>query len=92
LEVIFCGAFSGKFGKIWAKPFRTPKNLPAPTPMSHGIAQLKAATDGEALPLGAEDQPSYPDELCGNKCLQRCHAIVGWLVSRNESTTRPITT
>ena len=25
--------FSGKFGKIWAKILRTPKNLLAPTPM-----------------------------------------------------------
>ena len=29
-EVIF---FSGKLGEIWAKILRTPKNLPAPTPM-----------------------------------------------------------
>jgi len=25
--------FSDKFAKIWAKILRTPKNLPAPTPM-----------------------------------------------------------
>ena len=25
--------FSGKFVEIWAKILRTPKNLPAPTPM-----------------------------------------------------------
>ena len=25
--------FSGKFGEIWAKILRTPKNLPAPTPL-----------------------------------------------------------
>jgi len=29
----FFGVFSGKFGKIWAKILRTPKNLPAPAPM-----------------------------------------------------------
>ena len=30
----FFGIFSGNFGAIWAKILRTPKNLPAPTPMS----------------------------------------------------------
>ena len=34
LEVIFFGVFSGNFGEIWAKILRTPKNLPALTPMS----------------------------------------------------------
>jgi len=36
LEVIFFGVgyFSGKFAEIWAKILRTPKNLPAPTPMT----------------------------------------------------------
>jgi len=29
----FFAVFSGKFGEIWAKILRTPKNLPAPTPM-----------------------------------------------------------
>jgi len=33
LEVILFGVFSGKFGEIWEKILRTPKNLPAPTPM-----------------------------------------------------------
>jgi len=28
------GHFLGKFGEIWAKIFRTSKNLPAPTPMN----------------------------------------------------------
>jgi len=26
-------SFSGKFAEIWAKILRTPKNLPAPTPV-----------------------------------------------------------
>ena len=30
----FLWSFSGKFGEIWAKILRTPKNSPAPTPMS----------------------------------------------------------
>jgi len=30
---VFIYFFSGKLGKIWAKILRTPKNLPAPTPM-----------------------------------------------------------
>jgi len=33
LEVIFFGVFSGKFREMEAKILRTPKNLPAPTPM-----------------------------------------------------------
>jgi len=35
--------FLGKFGKIRAKIFRTPKNLPAPTPMiaiDHNVEQI----------------------------------------------------
>jgi len=32
-EVIFSGFFSGKFAEIRAKILRTPKNLPAPSPM-----------------------------------------------------------
>jgi len=32
LEVILLEFFSGKFGEIWAKILRTPKNLPASTP------------------------------------------------------------
>jgi len=42
LEVIFFGVFSGKFGEIWAKIFRTPKNFPAPTTMmTHKILQQR---------------------------------------------------
>jgi len=29
----FFGVFLGKFGKFWAKIFRTPQNLPAPAPI-----------------------------------------------------------
>ena len=36
-EVIFFGVFSGKFRKIRAKIFHTPKNLPAHTPMLQNI-------------------------------------------------------
>jgi len=31
--VVFLEFFSGTFREIWAKILRTPKNLPAPTPM-----------------------------------------------------------
>jgi len=33
VEVIVFAVFSGKFGEIWAKILRIPKNFPAPTPM-----------------------------------------------------------
>jgi len=38
----FC--FSGKFGKIRAKIFRTPKNLPAPTPVPSTLLLLPCPT------------------------------------------------
>jgi len=40
LEVMHFGVFSGKFGEIWAKMFRTPKTLPAPTPIAGSIRTL----------------------------------------------------
>jgi len=38
--------FSGKFGKIQAKIFRTPKNLPAPTPIPAGIPPAELRCKG----------------------------------------------
>jgi len=37
LEVILFRVFSGKFAEIWAKILRTPKILPARTPMQLGM-------------------------------------------------------
>jgi len=41
LEVIIFGSFSGKFADIWAKILRTPKNLPAPKPMTAPVALMQ---------------------------------------------------
>ena len=38
------GFFSGKFGEIWAKIFRTPKTLPAPLPIAGSIRTLLRCT------------------------------------------------
>jgi len=40
LVVMLFGVISGRFGEIWAKIFRTPKTLPAPTPMAGNIRTL----------------------------------------------------
>jgi len=39
-EVTIFGVISGKFGRIRAEIFRTPKRLPAPTPMIEGLHSL----------------------------------------------------
>ena len=38
--------FSGKFGEIWAKILRTPKNVPAPTPMIATSNYLQISLSG----------------------------------------------
>jgi len=35
--------FSGKYGEIWAKILRTPKNLPSPTPMILMLRRMNSA-------------------------------------------------
>jgi len=43
--------FSGKLRKIWAKILRTPKNLPAPTPMVCTTRQAQSHTYTASLSL-----------------------------------------
>jgi len=45
----FCLIFFGKVGRIRAKFLRTPKNLPAPTPMREGDSSGEIARGGVAL-------------------------------------------
>jgi len=46
-------SFSGKFGEIREKIFRTTKNLPAPTPMNCYIENFAADSEKNLLDLAA---------------------------------------
>jgi len=48
LEVIFFGVFFGMFGEIWANILRTPKNLPAPTPVRECLETSHFSRNGRA--------------------------------------------